>query len=138
MPFPGLSSVVRTSLLVLVLAAAAPLARAQSAPDAETSTPAQTYSPEVMYRILVGEIALQRGEAALAARAYYEAARDAQDPTLARRATEIALFARQRGLAMDAAQRVSEDHLHVDIIAHLLERSSGDMVYRGAFMAQGR
>jgi tetratricopeptide (TPR) repeat protein len=103
-PFSGLSSVVGTSLLVLVLAAGAPLARAQSAPDAETSTPAQTYSPEVMYRILVGEIALQRGEPALAARAYYEAARDAQDPTLARRATEIALFARQRGLAMDAAQ----------------------------------
>ncbi len=89
---------------MLVLAAAAPLARAQSAPDAETLTPAQTYSPEVMYRILVGEIALQRGEPALAARAYYEAARDSQDPTLARRATEIALFARQRGLAMDAAQ----------------------------------
>ena len=104
MPFSRLSSVVSTSLLVLVLAAAAPLSRAQSAPDAETPTPAQSYSPEVMYRILVGEIALQRGEPALAARAYYEAARDAQDATLARRATEIALFARQRGLAMDAAQ----------------------------------
>ncbi len=104
MPFSRLSSVVRTSLLVLVLAAAAPLAPAQSASDVETLTPAQTYSPEVMYRILVGEIALQRGEPALAARAYYEAARDSQDPTLARRATEIALFARQRGLAMDAAQ----------------------------------
>jgi len=103
-PFSRLSSVVRTSLLVLVLAAAAPLAPAQSASDVETLTPAQTYSPEVMYRILVGEIALQRGEPALAARAYYEAARDSQDPTLARRATEIALFARQRGLAMDAAQ----------------------------------
>jgi tetratricopeptide (TPR) repeat protein len=87
-------------LLVLVLAE--PLARAQSAPGAEAQT--STYSPEVMYRVLVGEIALQRGEPALAARAYYEAAREAQDPTLARRATEIALFARQRGLAMDAAQ----------------------------------
>jgi tetratricopeptide (TPR) repeat protein len=87
-------------LLVLVLAV--PLARAQSAPGAEAQT--STYSPEVMYRVLVGEIALQRGEPALAARAYYEAAREAQDPTLARRATEIALFARQRGLAMDAAQ----------------------------------
>ena len=104
MSFSRLSFVVGTSLLVLVLAAAAPLARAQGAPDAEAVTPAPAYSPEVMYRILVGEIALQRGEPALAARAYYEAARDAQDPTLARRATEIALFARQRGLAMDAAQ----------------------------------
>ena len=104
MPFSRLSSVVSTSLLVLVLAAAALPARAQNAPDAESATPAPTYSPEVMYRVLVGEIALQRGEPALAARAYYEAARDAQDPTLARRATEIALFAHQRGLAMDAAQ----------------------------------
>jgi tetratricopeptide (TPR) repeat protein len=57
-----------------------------------------------MYRILVGEIALQRGEPALAARAYYEAARDAQDAALAQRATEIALFARQRSIAADAAQ----------------------------------
>ena len=57
-----------------------------------------------MYRILVGDIALQRGEPALAARAYYEAAREAQDATLARRATEIALFARQRAIAVDAAQ----------------------------------
>jgi tetratricopeptide (TPR) repeat protein len=56
-----------------------------------------------MYRILVGELALQRGEPSLAARAYYEAARDAQDPTLAQRATEIALFAKQRALAADAA-----------------------------------
>jgi len=86
------------------LAAAGPLVHAQVAPDTATPMLGPSFSPEVMYRILVGEIALQRGEPTLAARAYYEAARDAQDPTLARRATEIALFARQRGLAMDAAQ----------------------------------
>jgi tetratricopeptide (TPR) repeat protein len=57
-----------------------------------------------MYRILVGDIALQRGEPAIAARAYYEAAREAQDATLARRATEIALFARQRAMALESAQ----------------------------------
>ncbi len=89
-----------------MLAVAGPVVRAQPAPDAATPKrdPAPALSPEIMYRILVGDIALQRGEPALAARAYYEAARDAQDPTLARRATEIALFARQRALAMDAAQ----------------------------------
>ena len=59
---------------------------------------------DIIYRILVGELALQRGEPSLAARAYYEAARDAQDPTLAQRATEIALVAKQRALAADAAQ----------------------------------
>ena len=54
--------------------------------------------------MLVGDIALQRGAPALAARAYYEAARDAQDAALARRATEVALFARQRDLALEAAR----------------------------------
>ena len=41
---------------------------------------------------------------ALAARAYLEAAREAQDPRIARRATEIALAARQRGLAQESAK----------------------------------
>ena len=60
-------------------------------------------SAEIMYRLLVGDIALQRGDPALAARAYYEVAKDARDPRFARRATEIALAARQRTLALDAA-----------------------------------
>jgi tetratricopeptide (TPR) repeat protein len=90
--------------LTLAVIASAPLA-AQPVP--ETPAPpalSPQLSAEVMYRILVGDIALQRGEPALAARAYYEAARDAQDANLARRATEIALFARQRNLAVEAAQ----------------------------------
>jgi tetratricopeptide (TPR) repeat protein len=58
---------------------------------------------DVFYRILLGEVALQRGEPVLAARAYLEAARDAQDARLARRATEIAIAARQRMLAEEAA-----------------------------------
>ena len=58
---------------------------------------------ELMYRLLVGDIALQRGEPALAARAYYDVARETRDPKFARRATEIALAARQRTLALDSA-----------------------------------
>jgi tetratricopeptide (TPR) repeat protein len=84
-------------------------AAAQPAPETtapESTAPALSaeQQAEVMYKILVGDIALQRGEPALAARAYFEAAREAQDATLARRATEIALFARQRAIAVDAAQ----------------------------------
>jgi tetratricopeptide (TPR) repeat protein len=103
-------SILIASLAAFALVGAAP-ASAQTAPDVAAPAPdlaapapATQFSPEVMYRILVGDVALQRGEPAIAARAYYEAARDAQDATLARRATEIALFARQRGLAMDAAE----------------------------------
>ena len=97
--------------LLTTLAAFATNAFAQAAPpvapppDAAPAPPAQsTLSPEVLYRILVGDIAMQRGDAALAARAYFEAARDAQDARLARRATEVALFARQRGLALESAK----------------------------------
>ena len=63
---------------------------------------------ELMYRLLVGEVALQRGEPALAARAYFEAARDTRDPTLARRATEIGVSARAKTLTVQAARLWSE------------------------------
>ena len=104
------------SLLFVSLAAAAVAAgdvRAQAAdpkpPEAAVATPdnpaaVDELTPEVLYRILVGDVAMQRGDAALAARAYFEAAKDARDPVLARRATEIALFARQRTLALEAAK----------------------------------
>jgi tetratricopeptide (TPR) repeat protein len=101
------------AFLALAVIALGPQAAAQTAPEAAApqttapdSTPAESaeLSAEIMYKILVGDIALQRGEPALAARAYFEAAREAQDATLARRATEIALFARQRAMAVDAAQ----------------------------------
>jgi tetratricopeptide (TPR) repeat protein len=65
-------------------------------------------SAELMYRLLLGDVALQRGEPALAARAYLEAARETRDPTLARRATEIAVGARARALSIESARLWSE------------------------------
>ena len=104
------------SLLLVSLAAAVVAAgdsRAQTPAESKqadgTTAPeppaaADDLTPEVLYRILVGDVAMQRGDAALAARAYFEAARESRDPVLARRATEIALFARQRTLALEAAK----------------------------------
>ena len=89
---------------------AQPAAADSSRPDSPAA-PAPEMSPNVMYRILVGDIALQRGEPAVAARAYYEAAREMRDPALAPRAaqlaskaTEWALRTRQRDLALEAAK----------------------------------
>jgi len=81
------------------------MAQTRSPQDPERAPAAKTgeLTAELMYRLLVGDIALQRGEPALAARAYYDVAREARDPRFARRATEIALAARQRTLALDAA-----------------------------------
>jgi len=98
----------RVVALVFLLAVGAALAQPSNEPPRQPTepapAPADPFNPDVMYRILVGDIALQRGEPAIAARAYYEAAREAQDATLARRATEVALFARLRNQALEAAQ----------------------------------
>jgi tetratricopeptide (TPR) repeat protein len=112
--FPSSRFIVAGVASVLALAAGLGGAQTTSGPGAEAieSAPAdvrtRSLSADLMYRLLVGDIALQRGEAALAARAYYEAARESREPALARRATEVSLAVRQRGLAMDSARLWSE------------------------------
>ncbi len=61
-------------------------------------------SADLFYRLLLGDVALQRGDTTLAARAYLDAARESQDARIAKRATEIALSGRQRTLASEAAK----------------------------------
>lgn len=110
----ALVSLVTIAMLGALLASSATLAQpaaADSSKPDSPAAPAPEMSPNVMYRILVGDIALQRGEPAVAARAYYEAAREMRDPALAPRAaqlaskaTEWALRTRQRDLALEAAK----------------------------------
>ena len=86
----------------------APASQPPSAPVPEAATPAKPrtdLTAETMYRLLVGDVALQRGDFAVAARAYLEAARDTGDAALARRATEIGLATRQRAIALEAARQ---------------------------------
>jgi predicted Zn-dependent protease len=83
-----------------------PLLAQTPAPDA-TPVPRSSdtgLSADIFYRLLLGDVALQRGETSLAARAYFEAARELRDARLARRAAEVALAARMRGLAQEAAK----------------------------------
>jgi len=96
-----------------VAALAAAIASAQSAPAPEPRGDGATAAVEqaedalpadVFYRILLGDIALQRGELAVAARAYLEAARATRSAALARRATEIAVGTRQRSAIEPAAK----------------------------------
>ena len=76
----------------------------QATPVPKPRVEADGLTPEIFYRLMLAEVALQRGESSLAARAYFEAARDTRDPRLARRATEVALAARMRGLAQESAK----------------------------------
>ena len=87
---------------------APPAPQPASAPTPEDATPAKPraeLTAETMYRLLVGDVALQRGDFVVAARAYLEVARDTGDAALARRATEIGLATRQRAIALEAARQ---------------------------------
>jgi tetratricopeptide (TPR) repeat protein len=57
-----------------------------------------------LYDMLLGEIALQRGDYALAAKTYLELARQTRDPRVARRAVEVANQGKLIDLAVEAAR----------------------------------
>jgi len=59
---------------------------------------------ELLFKFLLSEIAGQRGNLQLSAQGYLEMARSTRDPRLAKRATEIASYARLQGTALDAAR----------------------------------
>jgi predicted Zn-dependent protease len=110
-----LTHVVPRALLLLALGAGAAPGMAQG-PSVEDSRPAggdarlqpQELSPQVFYEYLLAEIAAARGQFGVAVPAYLDLARRTRDPRIARRATELALFARQLPAAAEAARIWSE------------------------------
>lgn len=59
---------------------------------------------DLLYKFLLGEIATQRGDFPVAAKAFLDLAKSTRDPRLARRATEVALFGRLHDQALEAAR----------------------------------
>lgn len=99
------------SLLVVSLSACAQsqkMAQADAVPVApmpEAARPATSQlTPQLMYQFLLGEIAGQRGDLKLSAEAYADLAARTKDTRVVRRATEIALYARQPSLALRNAR----------------------------------
>ena len=82
----------------------APALAQQTVPQSAERLPLQDLSEEVLYEYLFAEIALQRGSAGLAAQALVDLARRTRDPRLARRAAEVASFARLPNLSIEAAR----------------------------------
>ncbi len=70
---------------------------------AAVSTPARDIPPEVMYQLLVADVAAQRGQLGVAEANYLAAAKTAGDPRLAERAARVALFAKALKPALEAA-----------------------------------
>jgi tetratricopeptide (TPR) repeat protein len=81
----------------------APPAR-RAAAEAQAKLPSQELTQAILYEFLLAEVAGQRGSAEVAARAYADLARQTRDPRIARRATEIAIFARINTLAVESAR----------------------------------
>src|SRR5512141_3212253 len=86
--------------------AAAKANAADSAPvaAAEVILPKQDLTEEVLYEYLLAEIAGQRGSLGLSAQAYADLAKHTRDPRIAKRAAEVALYARMPSAAIDAAK----------------------------------
>jgi len=108
-------------------------AGAVAAPGAAPETaavPAQPLTDDMMYDILLAEIAGQRGDLEASIAHYLRAATEARDPRVAERAVQIASFSKQYELALRAARRwVELDPENVD--AHktltVLALETGDM-----------
>jgi len=77
---------------------------AQLAPAPLAKLPQQDLNEQLLYSLLLGEIAAQRGNPAIAAQTYLDLARQTRDPRIARRAVELAQFARAPEIALEAAK----------------------------------
>src|SRR5690348_9273805 len=75
----------------------------QAEPENRAAYPKEELTEETLYEFLLAEIAGQRGNVALSAQAYVDLAKRTRDPRIARRATEIALYARMNNAAIEAA-----------------------------------
>lgn len=73
-------------------------------PAVVENLPKQALTPEILYQFLIAEIAGQRGDLALSKSAYLDLAKKTKDPRLARRAAEVAVFARDQAGALEAAR----------------------------------
>ncbi len=92
-------------LLVLLFGCAGnPRTAVVPANDVEPAAP-QSPKAELLYELLVGEIAGQRGAVDVAVENYLRAARQSDDPRIAERAAKIAVYAGDNEKALAAAER---------------------------------
>jgi len=66
--------------------------------------PKQDLTPQILYQLLLAEIAAQRGDMKLSSSVYLDLAKKTRDPRIARRAAEIAHFSRQNEVALEAVR----------------------------------
>ena len=142
----------RFGIVILLLGSVAACAVQESKPGAQTSSPegrqeaalqekpgtaaavenvhTQPLSKEMMYDILLAEIAGQRGELDVSVPHYLRAAEQAEDPRVAERAVQIAMYAKKFDVAKQAARRwvaLDGDNLEAHKLLTALALRTGDM-----------
>jgi len=78
----------------------------------EPELPKQELTDTVLYEFLLAEIAAQRGNVGIAAQSYADLAKRTRDPRIARRATEMAVFAHMGTAAIESARVWHETDPH--------------------------
>jgi len=79
------------------------MAEAAGDEDAEDSDGITNVPPKLLYKLLVAEIAGQRGDMDTAVKNYLEVAKETRDPRVAARASQIAMYAKDLDSALAAA-----------------------------------
>lgn len=100
-------SICSYAVLGVVTALSAPVmaATAVSKPAVVSdSLPKLVLTNQILYQYLVAEIAGQRGDLKLASEAYLDLAKQTRDPRIAKRATEVAVYAQQSQAAESASK----------------------------------
>ena len=88
----------RASLALAILFASLGAHAQEAAPP-----PTEGLTSEFIFKYLVGEVAGQRGDIALASSVFYELAKSSRDPRLAERAARAAVYGNQHQLALRSA-----------------------------------
>ncbi len=73
-------------------------------PAESSHIPKLELTPQILYQVLLAEIAGSRGNIQLAASAYTDLAKSTRDPRVAKRAAEIALYSRQPEIALEMSR----------------------------------
>ena len=81
----------------------ATLASLHATAETKTAPTITSANAEFVYKYLLGEIAMQRGEPTLASQLFLDLAKQTLDPRLAERAARAAVFANQPGIALQAS-----------------------------------
>ncbi len=82
-----------------------PVAAGEKSATGSDVSQQQSQKAELLYELLVGEIAGQRGAVGIATENYLRAARHSDDPRIAERAAKIAVYAGDNQKALAAAER---------------------------------